>query len=43
MTPPEDPLPDTIATPEGDNEFPPDQPLVQLDPDIERPRDDEPH
>ena len=41
--PPEDPRPDTIATPEGDNEFAPDQPLVPLNTDIVRPRGDEPH
>ena len=41
--PPKDIRPDTIATPEGDNEFLPDQPLVPLNTDIERPRGDEPH
>src|SRR5665811_1519977 len=34
---------DTIATPEGDGEFAPDQPLAPLDTDITRPRGDEPH
>jgi hypothetical protein len=43
IQPPEDELPDTIATPEGDNEFSPDEPLVPLETDIERPRGDEPH
>jgi hypothetical protein len=41
--PPEDPRPDTIATPEGDNEFLPDEPLAPLDVDIERPCGGEPH
>ncbi|HEY5329194.1 MAG TPA: hypothetical protein VIJ79_04860 [Acidobacteriaceae bacterium] len=40
---PEDNEPDTIATPEGDNEAPPDQPLAPSDVDLERPRGDEPH
>ena len=40
---PEDNEPDTIATPEGDNEFSPEQPLAPLDTDVERPRGDEPH
>jgi hypothetical protein len=35
--------PDTIATPEGDNEFAPDEPLTPLDTDITRPRGDAPH
>jgi hypothetical protein len=35
--------PDTIATPEGDNEQPPDQPLSPDEPAPERPRGDEPH
>jgi hypothetical protein len=37
-------LPDTIATPEGDNEYGPDQPLPPgSEPAIERPRGNEPH
>ena len=35
--------PSTIATPEGDNEDLPDQPLVPLSVDVTRPRGDEPH
>jgi hypothetical protein len=36
--------PDTIATPEGDNEYGPDQPLPPgAEPVPERPRGDEPH
>jgi hypothetical protein len=35
--------PDTIATPEGDNEFRPDQPLTPTPPIPERPRGDQPH
>jgi hypothetical protein len=35
--------PDNIATPEGDNEYAPDQPLSPDPPAIERPRGDEPH
>ena len=41
--PPEDTRPDTIATPEGDNEYLPDQPLTPLIAPVERPRGDEPH
>jgi hypothetical protein len=40
---PEDQEPDTIATPEGDNEAPPDQPLSPLSAAVERPRGDDPH
>jgi hypothetical protein len=40
---PEDNEPDTIATPEGDNEYAPDQPLDSTAPAVERPRGDEPH
>jgi hypothetical protein len=40
---PEDNQPDTIATPEGDNEYAPDQPLSPGEPVPERPRGDEPH
>ena len=40
---PEDNEPDTLATPEGDNEGAPDQPLSPKPPAIERPRGDEPH
>ena len=29
--------PDTIGTPEGDNEYPPDEPLTGTQPDIARP------
>jgi hypothetical protein len=35
--------PNTIATPEGDNELLPDQPLTEAEPAPERPRGDEPH
>jgi hypothetical protein len=36
--------PDTLATPEGDNEHLPDQPLqLGADPTPERPRGNEPH
>lgn len=35
--------PDTIATPEGDNEFTADQPLKGDDLTVTRPRGDEPH
>ncbi len=38
-----DPRPTAIATPEGDNEQPPDQPLNSNPPTPERPRGDEPH
>jgi hypothetical protein len=34
---------DTIATPEGDNEYAPDQPLTGDNLTITRPRGDEPH
>ena len=40
---PEDNEPDTIATPEGDNEGAPDQPLWPDPPVPERPRGDQPH
>jgi len=40
---PEDNEPDTIATPEGDSEYAPDQPLPPDEPVPERPRGDEPH
>ena len=39
----DDDQPDTVATPEGDNEFPPDQPLPSSAPTPERPRGNEPH
>ena len=35
--------PDTIATPEGDNEFLPDEPLTPAHKEPERPRGNEPH
>jgi hypothetical protein len=38
-----DQRPDTIATPEGDNEYGEDQPLPTDEPAITRPRGDEPH
>lgn len=43
-TVPED-APDTVATPEGDNEYAPDQPLPggSVMPAPERPRGNEPH
>jgi|GEM_PF-2148759 len=40
---PQDNEADTIATPEGDAEFPPDEPLAPLDTAVERPRGNEPH
>ena len=40
---PQDNVPDTIVTPEGDNEFAPDQPLPSSIPQPERPRGNEPH
>ena len=40
---PEDNQPDTVATPEGDNEYAPDQPLSPSAPTPERPRGNEPH
>jgi hypothetical protein len=39
----EDNEPDTLATPEGDNEGLPDEPLTADEPVVERPRGDEPH
>jgi hypothetical protein len=35
--------PDTLATPEGDNEYLPHQPLPSDEPTPERPRGDDPH
>ncbi len=35
--------PNTLATPEGDNDLPPDQPLNPDPPAPERPRGDQPH
>ena len=40
---PEDNEPNTLATPEGDNEELPDEPLSSNEPAAERPRGDEPH
>ena len=40
---PESNAPDTIATPEGDNEGLPDEPLSPFSPKPERPRGNEPH
>lgn len=40
---PQDTQPHTIATPEGDNEYLPDQPLPSSAPTPERPRGNEPH
>lgn len=40
---PADNGPDTVATPEGDNEYAPDQPLQPSNPTPERPRGNEPH
>ena len=40
---PEDNQPSTVATPEGDNEYAPDQPLSPSAPIPERPRGNEPH
>lgn len=38
-----DNAPDTIATPEGDNEYAPGQPLERNPPPVDRPRGDAPH
>ena len=38
-----EPAQGTLATPEGDNEYPPDQPLTGSGPVAERPRGNEPH
>ena len=35
--------PDTIGTPEGDNEYSPGEPLPANPPTVERPRGNEPH
>lgn len=35
--------PNTVATPEGDNEYLPDEPLPTAQPKPERPRGDQPH
>ena len=44
MPPPtDDTAPKTIATPEGDNEDLPSEPLTPSPPEIERPRGNEPH
>ena len=40
---PADSTPDTVATPEGDNEYAPGQPLSPSAPIPERPRGNEPH
>jgi hypothetical protein len=40
---PEDNEPDTVATPEGDNEYLPGEPLSPDAPVPERPRGEEPH
>jgi hypothetical protein len=40
---PETNEPDTLATPEGDNEQLPSEPLSQPEPTPERPRGNEPH
>jgi hypothetical protein len=40
---PETNQPDTVTTPEGDNEYAPNQPLSPYLPAPERPRGDEPH
>jgi hypothetical protein len=40
---PDDQEPDTLSTPEGDDEYPPDEPLPTSEPVPERPRGDEPH
>jgi hypothetical protein len=41
--PTDDETPKNIATPEGDNEDFPNEPLKPLESDVERPRGDEPH
>jgi hypothetical protein len=38
-----DEAPKNIATPEGDNEDLPNEPLTPLQSEVERPRGDEPH
>jgi hypothetical protein len=40
---PADDTANTLATPEGDNEQPPDVPLSPAEPAPERPRGDQPH
>jgi hypothetical protein len=40
---PEENEPDTVATPEGDNEYAPEQPLSPAAPTPERLRGDDPH
>lgn len=40
---PDDHEPDTLATPQGDNETLPEQPLSPPEPQPERPRGNEPH
>ena len=40
---PNETRPTTVATPEGDNEYAPDQPLTSSTPMPERPRGNEPH
>jgi hypothetical protein len=40
---PDDNQPDTLATPEGDNEYTPGEPLTPSAPVPERPRGDQPH
>lgn len=40
---PDDNEPDTIATPEGDNEYLPGEPLPAVEPIPDRPRGDDPH
>jgi hypothetical protein len=40
---PYDNEPDILATPEGDNEFPADEPLTPLAAPMERPPGNEPH
>lgn len=39
----DDARPNTIGTPEGDNEYAPDQPLTPDPVKVERPRGNEPH
>jgi hypothetical protein len=43
MTAPATPPPNTLATPEGDNEQLPETPLTPNEPVPERPRGDQPH
>lgn len=43
MSAPDELPPDTLATPEGDNEYTPAEPIAPDPPTPERPRGDQPH